>query len=112
MTLWVIVEIVCLDTSAPYTSARWAWISPVVKPLADNEITISSTPVRRRCRLRTICCSQLAAPSLAHDLRLEAPAPVARHAQLARADLGQHRLPPHTVAGVAAVLAGRVAPVV
>jgi hypothetical protein len=48
MTLSVIVEIVDRDTSAPYTSAKWAQISPVVKPLADKEITMSSTPDRRR----------------------------------------------------------------
>jgi hypothetical protein len=53
--LSVIVEIVCRDTSAPYTSARCAAICPVVNPLADNEITMSSTPVNRRSRLRTIC---------------------------------------------------------
>src|SRR3712207_8991628 len=36
-TLSVIVEIVCLDTSAPYTSARCAEISPCVRPFADND---------------------------------------------------------------------------
>jgi len=54
ITRSVIVEIVCLDTSAPYTSAMCAEISPVVNPLADSEITMSSTPDSRRCRLATI----------------------------------------------------------
>ena len=43
MTLSVIVEIVCRDTSAPYTSARCALISSVVRPLADSDRTMSST---------------------------------------------------------------------
>src|SRR5229473_953890 len=47
MTRSVIVLIVCLDTSAPYTSARCALISPWVSPFADREITMSSTPVSR-----------------------------------------------------------------
>ena len=59
----VIVEMVCLDTSAPYTSARCAEISPWVNPLADNEITRSSTPVSRRCRFATILGSNEASRS-------------------------------------------------
>jgi hypothetical protein len=47
MTLSVMVEIVCRDTWAPWTSARWAWTSPAVRPLAAREMTISSTPVSR-----------------------------------------------------------------
>ena len=54
ITLSVIVEMVCLDTSAPYTSARCALISPVVSPFADSDSTRSSTPDSRRCRLRTM----------------------------------------------------------
>ena len=54
ITRSVIAVIVCLDTSAPYTSARCAQISPCVSPFADREITISSTPVSRRCLLPTI----------------------------------------------------------
>ena len=46
--------IVSFDTSAPYTSAKWAAISPVVRPFAASEITSSSTPASRRCRLATI----------------------------------------------------------
>ena len=59
MTRSVIAVIVCLDTSAPYTSARCAAISPCVSPFADREITISSTPVSRRCLLATIFGSKL-----------------------------------------------------
>jgi hypothetical protein len=51
--------IVALDTSAPYTSARCALISPWVRPFADSEITMSSTPVSRRCLLATIFGSKL-----------------------------------------------------
>ena len=37
----------------PYTSWKWARaISPVVRPFAASEITSSSTPRKRRCRLR------------------------------------------------------------
>ena len=59
ITRSVIAVIVCLDTSAPYTSARCAAISPCVRPFADREITISSTPVSRRCLLATIFGSKL-----------------------------------------------------
>ncbi len=38
--------------------------SPVVKPLAVNEITISSTPDSRRCCFLTSCDSKLASRSL------------------------------------------------
>jgi hypothetical protein len=54
-TVSVIREMVSLLTVAPYTSAKWAAISPVVSPLADSDSTMSSTPDRRRWRLRTIC---------------------------------------------------------
>ena len=50
----MIREIVSLDTSAPYTSAKCAAISPVVRPLAAREITSSSTPDRCRWRFLTI----------------------------------------------------------
>jgi hypothetical protein len=63
ITRSVIVEMVCLDTVAPYTSARCAQISPCVNPLADNEITNPSSPDSRRCRLRTICGSNVASRS-------------------------------------------------
>jgi hypothetical protein len=45
---------VSFETSAPYTSARCAAISPVVSPFAAREITSSSTPASRRCRFFTI----------------------------------------------------------
>jgi hypothetical protein len=61
--LSVIVEIVCFDTSVPYTSARCAAISPWVSPLADNDSTSSSTPDSLRWRLRTICGSNVPATS-------------------------------------------------
>src|SRR5512135_1828724 len=41
ITRSVIALIVCFETSAPYTSARCAQISPWVSPFADREITIS-----------------------------------------------------------------------
>ncbi len=44
----MIFEIVSFETSVPYTSARWAEISPVVSPLANNDNTIASTPSKRR----------------------------------------------------------------
>ncbi len=63
MTLSVMVEMVCLETWAPYTSARCAEISPCVRPLADSDKTISSTPDSRRCRLRTSWGSKVPATS-------------------------------------------------
>src|SRR3954452_23391725 len=55
----VIRLMVSRDTSAPYTSARWACTSPVVRPLATSDTTKSSTPTRRRWRLRTILGSKV-----------------------------------------------------
>lgn len=63
ITLSVIVVMVCLETSAPYTSARCADISPWVSPFADSESTIPSTPVRRGCRFLTIGGSKVPAVS-------------------------------------------------
>ncbi len=54
ITRSVMVVMVCFDTSAPYTSARCAQISPCVSPFADSEITRSSIPVSRTCRFATI----------------------------------------------------------
>jgi hypothetical protein len=51
--------IVSFDTVAPYTSSKCAAISPVVKPCALNDNTISSIPVNRRCRFLTICGSNV-----------------------------------------------------
>jgi hypothetical protein len=51
MTLSVIVEIICLDISAPWTLAERDWISPVIKRVADNEIIRPSTPDSRRAGL-------------------------------------------------------------
>ena len=45
---------VSLDTLAPYTSSKWAAISPVVNPRADSDNTIWSIPSRRRFRFGTI----------------------------------------------------------
>lgn len=53
LTESVIVEIVCFDSEAPWTSARCAEISPCVSPFPDSKSTISSTPVSRRCRFLT-----------------------------------------------------------
>jgi hypothetical protein len=63
ITRSVIAVIVCFETSAPYTSARCALISPCVSPFADREITMPSTPVSRRCLLATIFGSKLASRS-------------------------------------------------
>jgi len=46
--------------------------------------------------------------ALAHDLRLEAPSPVARHGQVHRPDIGKHRLSRAAVAAVARSAAGRI----
>jgi hypothetical protein len=53
MTLSVIVEIVWRETSAPWTSARWALISPVVNPLADSD----PTGVRPDATIRNAACT-------------------------------------------------------
>lgn len=62
------VLIVCFETSASYTSARCAEISPWVSPLADREITMSSTPESRRCLLATIFGSKLESLSRGTDI--------------------------------------------
>ena len=85
---------VCFDTSAPYTSARCAAISPWVRPLADKEITMSSTPVSRRCRLATIFGSKLASRSRG---TLISTGPVSVSTVLARWPLRE--LPPFRPAG-------------
>jgi hypothetical protein len=93
----VIRETVSLDTDAPYTSparradpqAKWTLISPVVNPLAYNDYTTVSTSDSRPL-------------PLLDDHRLEAGVPVAGDLDLDRSDLGEHRLGPGAVAGVAA----------
>ena len=59
ITRSVIRETVSLDTDAPYTSAKWAEISPVVSPLAYSDNTTASTSDNRRCRFATITGSKL-----------------------------------------------------
>ena len=95
MTRSVIVEIVCLDTSAPYTSARCAAISPVRESLRGQRDHQLVHPGQAPLPLR-------------HDLRLERAVPVAGDLDLDRADLGQHaswrrrplrELPPSRPAG-------------
>ena len=44
-------------------SAHFAEISPVVRPLAYSDSTISSTPLSRRCRFFTICGTNVPARS-------------------------------------------------
>jgi hypothetical protein len=57
--LSVILDKVSLETFAPYTSARWAPASPVVRPRAVSDNTIWSTPSSRRCRFLTITGSKV-----------------------------------------------------
>ncbi|MGX1309893.1 hypothetical protein RKD24_006654 [Streptomyces calvus] len=52
--LSVMVETARQETPVPWTSARWACTSPVVRPFAASEMTVSPTPVRRYCRFLTI----------------------------------------------------------
>ena len=71
MTRLVIAVIVCLDTSAPYTSARCAQISPVGQPLCrqgNNQIVDSGQPPL----------------PFGDDFRLEAGIAVPRHGNLHR----------------------------
>ncbi len=60
----VIREMVSLETLTPSTSATWAAISPVVRPFALSDNTVSLTPVSRRCRFFTICGSNVEPVSL------------------------------------------------
>jgi hypothetical protein len=55
---------VSLLTDAPYTSAKWALISPVVSPRLARLITTVSTSDRRRCRLPTMTGSNVPSRSL------------------------------------------------
>src|SRR5262249_27848943 len=66
-----------------------------VRPRADSDSTISSTPVSRRL-------------ALLDDLRLEACLPIPRHLDLDRTDIGQHGLGPHPLPAVAPAGARRV----
>jgi hypothetical protein len=59
MTRSVIRVTVSLETSAPYTSAKCAEISPVVKPLADSDSTTASRSDRRRARFGTMTGSNV-----------------------------------------------------
>lgn len=43
----MIFDTVSRETSVPYTSARCAWTSPVVNPLAVSETTISRHALNR-----------------------------------------------------------------
>ena len=91
-TASVIREIVSRETSAPYTSAKCAAISPVVSPFAASEITSSSTPANRRCRFATIFGSN--EPSRSRGTSIStSPTSV------------KHRLRPAAVARVALVAA-------
>lgn len=62
-TLSVIRLTVSLEIEAPYTSWKWAEISPVVRPLANRMIATASTSERRRCRFLTITGSKVPARS-------------------------------------------------
>lgn len=64
----MIVEIVVLDTSEPYTSARCALMSPCVIPRADRDSTMSSIDPSRRCRLATTMGSNVPARSRAMSI--------------------------------------------
>lgn len=55
----VIFELVSRLISVEYTSIRCASTSPVVRPSAVSEMTIESTPSRRRWFLRTVLGSKL-----------------------------------------------------
>jgi hypothetical protein len=70
---------------APYTSSTWAAIAPVVRPFADKDNTISSTPLNRLWRFLTICGSK---PGVR----------VTRYLDLHRHDFGQNRRRPSAVA--------------
>jgi hypothetical protein len=87
ITLSVIVEIVDWEISAPYTSARCAEISPVRQPF------------RRQRQDHLVHPAQPPLPLL-DQLRLERPGPIARHRDLDRSRLGDHRLGPVPVAVV------------
>src|SRR6478735_6042157 len=79
---------VSLLTVAPYTSAKCAAISPVVSPRRERQDDLID-PVQ----------APLPFPD---DARLEGAVPVPGHLDLHRADLGEHRLGPCAIAGVAA----------
>ncbi len=52
-----VLMLVCDGLKGPPDAVEtiwWAWTSPVVRPFAASEMTISSTPVRRFCRFLTI----------------------------------------------------------
>ena len=63
----MIADTASFDADAPYISAKCAEISPVINPRADNDSTIWSTSVSRRCRFRTILGLKLRSVSAAVD---------------------------------------------
>jgi hypothetical protein len=94
ITRSVIAVIRSLDTSAPYTSARCAQISPWVRPLADSDTTRSSMPPSRRARLGTITGAKL--PSRSRGTAMST-GPTSVSSVLARRPLRE--LPPSRPAG-------------
>jgi hypothetical protein len=89
--------IVCLETSAPYTPARWAAISPCVSPF------------RRQGNHHVLDPGQPPLP-LGDDFRLEAGIPVPGHADFHRPGLGEHGLCAVAVTGIPAITAFRRVP--
>src|SRR6218665_1966294 len=107
MSLSVILEIVSLDTKAPYTSSKRAATSPVINPHAlSNRSTLMSRvgatshqPARAQQQNDLIDPLQPPLP-LADDLGPEQPVPIPRNLNLYRTDLSEHRTGPRAVARV------------
>jgi len=106
----VILEIVSLDTKAPYTSSKRAATSPVINPHAlSNRSTLMSRvgatshqPARAQQQNDLIDPLQPPLP-LADDLGPEQPVPIPRNLNLNRTDLSEHRPGPRAVARVLTV---------
>jgi hypothetical protein len=98
LTASVTLETRSRDTSAPYTSARCAWIFPVVRPLAYSDKIAVTGPADPRV--------------LRDHQRLEAAGPVPRHRDPHRPGIGVHRLRRMPVPHVRRPAPGRVALVI
>jgi hypothetical protein len=102
MTFSMIREIVSLDTLAPNTSAKWASISPVVRPFALSDSTISSTPVNRLFSFFTICGSNVEPVSCGTSISTD---PISVSTVFVRVPLREFPLPPaHVVLFVSEML--------
>ncbi len=85
--------IVCFETSAPFYFLQVRGDLTVREPFAERKITMSSTPVSRRCLFATILGSKLESRSRATDIST-GPASVITVLACGRSGNSRHPGPP------------------